>query len=383
MIELAQAPLLAADDPASPLTLQVTAFDDRIRAAVGEQIVEADRDEQREGRVALVAAGEAGFKSLSVVGVAIYAFPFSTSRYRSFRDHILSWPEKIDVLRPDGLGPGTTSTDVPTLWAATQSDVIAAMQPTADPALRDVVFQRWVKHLGIPLKDEVSRLEISQFVVEGKTAAILLESPEPIDFTSEVSVVLERRVKFGGGVLDPDIVADLDGMQVLDVARSGRALDVELTPPTVALRDDRIVFVEPIDGPNRLRVWTGAIKVRRGAATGRVHALASQEITVLGRPDPPFRTALRLGRMVASLPRQTGVIACPIVEFVPVPVRVLESSSARHIVLLPMTSTDVPQPLASGTHRLTLAMDRPRWSTTAPADDLNRYRDAATLLLEL
>src|SRR5439155_14785305 len=201
MIELAQAPLPAADDPASPLTLQVTAFDDRIRAAVGEQIVEADRDEQREGRVALVAAGEAGFKSLSVVGVAIYAFPFSTSRYRSFRDHILSWPEKIDVLRPDGHGPGTTSTDVPTLWAATQSDVIAAVQPTADPALPDVVFQRCVQHLGIPLKDEVSRLEISQFVVEGKTAAILLESPEPIDFTSEVSVVLERRVKFGGGVL--------------------------------------------------------------------------------------------------------------------------------------------------------------------------------------
>ena len=383
MIELTQAALPAANDPASPLTLQVTAFDDRIRAAVGEQIVEADRDEQREGRVALVASGEAGFRSLSVGGVPIYAFPFSTSRYRSFRDHILSWPEKIDILRPDGLGPGTTSTDVPTLWAATQSDVTAAMQPTADPALRDVVFQRWFKDLGIPLKDEVSRLEISQFVVEGKTAAIILESPEPIDFTSEVTAVLERRVKTGGGVLDPDLVADLNGMQILDVARSGGALDVELSSPTVALPDHRIVFVEPIDGPNRLRVWTGAIKVRRGAAMARVHAVASHEVTVLAPTDPLFRTSLRLGRLVATLPGMTGVIASPIFEFVPVSVRVLESSSARHILLLPMTSTAVPQSLASGTHRLTLTMDRPRWSTTAPADDLNHYRDAATLLFEL
>ena len=382
MLELAQASLPPVDDPTSPLTLQVTAFDDRIRAAIGEQLVEADRDEQREGRVALVAAGAAAFASLSVVGVPIYAFPFSTSRYRSFRHHVLSWPEKVDVLRPDGLGPGTTGTTVSALWAATQSEVTAAMQPTAEPALRDVVFQRWLKDLGLPLKDEVSRLEISRFVVADKTAAIVLESPEPIDFTSEVTAVLERRVKTGG-VFDPDIVADLDGMQILDFTRRAGALDVELSPPTVALTDNRIVFVEPIEGPNRLRVWTGLIQARRGAAAVRVHAEPSHEVTVLGPGDPVFKTALRLGGLVATLPGKTGVLGSPVVSFVSVPVRVLESSSARQVLLIPMSITAVPESLASGTYRLTLTMDRARWSTTAAADDLNHYRDSASLRLVL
>jgi hypothetical protein len=89
------------------------------------------------------------------------------------------------------------------------------------------------------------------------------------------------------------------------------------------------------------------------------------------------------GGLVAILPGDTGVIASPTFTFVPVPVRVLQSGSARHTMLVPMSSTGVPQPLAPGAYRLTLTMDRPRWSTTAPADDLNRYRDTASLLLEL
>jgi len=42
----------------------------------------------------------------------------------------------------------------------------------------------------------------------------------------------------------------------------------------------------------------------------------------------------------------------------------------------------VPDLLAPGTYRLTLAINRSRWSTTAAPDDLNRYTDSAALLLE-
>src|SRR5205085_3041327 len=49
--ELARATVPETD---GPLVLEVTAFDDRVRAQVGQVTVEADRGAVREGRVALV-----------------------------------------------------------------------------------------------------------------------------------------------------------------------------------------------------------------------------------------------------------------------------------------------------------------------------------------
>src|SRR5439155_21254575 len=185
MLELEHEDRPAGGDPAAAIALQVTAFDDRIRASVGEVTIEADREEQRAGRVALVADGAAAFAGLQVSGVQIYAFPFMTSRWRTFHEHVLSWPGTFDVLVPDALGPGTTASTASALWAATSADVAAAMQPDAEPSARDRVFGRWTEDLGLPLKDEVPGLEISRFDVGGGTPCLLLESPEPLDFTTE------------------------------------------------------------------------------------------------------------------------------------------------------------------------------------------------------
>jgi len=440
MIELTHAPLAAAGDPAAPLSLQVNAFDDRIRATVGEQSIEADRDEQREGRVALVATGAAAFSNLGVAGVPIYAFPFRTSRYRSFNEHVLSWPGSIDSLAPDSLGPGTTTSTVAALWAATQTDVTAAMQPDADPSMRDDVIARWLMELGLALKDEVGSLEVSRFVVDDKTVCLLVESPEPLDFTTEVTVTLEHRVSTGGGVIDPpfgglidvflaaaraptapapppqasvvdDVLRQLSGsdaasaktvkpvpsVRVVDVARHARGLDVELAIdalPPGALADDRVVFVKQTDGADqpRLRVFTGRLRLpKRGATTARVRAVESDDVSVLRTADSVFRGAFGgagHSRLVAIVPAiiglgGSGVIACPVIDYVPIAVRVIQDGSARRALIVPMSNAVVPQSLAPGHYRLTLAMDRARWSTTAPPDDLSHYRDTATLTLEL
>ena len=124
----------------------------------------------------------------------MYAFPFATSRYRSFHDHVRSWRGDLAVIPPNVLGQNTTTATVGGLWTATQGDVAAAMHPDAAATLRDDLFARWVRELGLPLRDEVTDLEMSRAVVNGQTACLLLESPEPIDFTSEVKVTLERGV---------------------------------------------------------------------------------------------------------------------------------------------------------------------------------------------
>ena len=84
-----------------PVTLEVTSFDDRLRASVGETVVEVERGEIRAGRMCLTTDGPATFTSLQVRGLDLYAFAVSVSRFRSFEDHVGSWerPARRDRAR--------------------------------------------------------------------------------------------------------------------------------------------------------------------------------------------------------------------------------------------------------------------------------------------
>ena len=185
------------DAGADPTALEVTAFDDRLRASVGEAVVEVDRGEIRAGRLCLTAEGDAVFSSLQVRGLDMYAFPFAVSRFRSFTEHIGSWSGRLDEITPDALGPGTTTATVASLWSATAAAVTAAMAPDAADADREQVFATWVSALGLPLKDEVTELELSRLVDGAQTRALLIESPEPLDFTEEIELTLIHRKHVG------------------------------------------------------------------------------------------------------------------------------------------------------------------------------------------
>ncbi len=117
--------------------LEVTSVDDRLRASVGEAVVEVDRGELRAGRLCLTADGSATFASLQVHGLDMYAYRFGVSRYRSFEEHVGSWSGRLDALGPDALGPCTTTATVAGLWTATRTEVIAAMAPGAAAADRE------------------------------------------------------------------------------------------------------------------------------------------------------------------------------------------------------------------------------------------------------
>ena len=432
MTQLAQAALPPAD-PNMPIALLVMAFDDRIQATVGDVSVEAARGERREGRVALVASGGATFTNLNVAGLELYTFPFTTSRWRSFREHVLSWPGTIDKLAPDALGPGTTTSTAAGLWAATQADATAAMTPAATAAARDAVFGRWIRDLGLPLKDEVSRLEVSAFQVGGHTTCLLLESPEPIDFTSEVTATVEHRVfthadPLGGIVVSGtqvartplrrtplDIRAELmlaeraaavsasggspvppaPAVRITDVARHATGIDVELAIDGVrdrSLSTARILFVErAADAPDKqFRVYTGSLERMAGGA--RVHARESDRVTVL-QPHESVITADLLDRLqpgglaavVSGIVELGGTVAIGggLWDYEEVPVQIVQDGSARHALLVPMAAGGTPTGLNGGIYRMTLAIERARWVTTTPPDDTNRYQDGATVPFRL
>ena len=180
--------------PTGPLMILVTSFDDRLRIEALETVLEVDRGSPRQGRLALVADGQTCFKSLAVEGLTIYRYPVTLSRYTTFKEHVESFEGTLGTLRPDDLGPGTTSQDVTFLWLKGGSKSIpAAMAIDTDPALREGLFASWVKSLGLPFQDHVEGLDIARIVDgNGATTAFLIESAEPIDLVSEVSVQISE-----------------------------------------------------------------------------------------------------------------------------------------------------------------------------------------------
>ncbi|WP_327085605.1 hypothetical protein OIE66_25020 [Nonomuraea sp. NBC_01738] len=179
--ELASAPLPARG--AGPYSLEVLAFDDHLRARVGETTVEVRRGDLRGGRVALVTSGTGWFAGLHVDGLDAFAAAATTSRYPGFTEHVASWD---GALRP---APGDAAA-VPALLAATLTDVESVMSAGADPQLRQRLFDAWIGELALPLAPVVDGIRLSALGDAGGTSLVLLESPEPLPFSRDVSLIV-------------------------------------------------------------------------------------------------------------------------------------------------------------------------------------------------
>ncbi len=143
--ELARATLPALT---GPVQLHVTAFDDMVRATVGDVVVEADRDVVREGRAALVAEGPAVFSAVLVESLDMYRVEFATSRYLSFADHVAARDPITYVHAADAMGAPPVSTPS-TVVTARSAEIAAAMSPAADPQQRQQLFTSVLSDIGL------------------------------------------------------------------------------------------------------------------------------------------------------------------------------------------------------------------------------------------
>jgi hypothetical protein len=200
-VELASAPL--PEQLRAPYALEVTAFDDAIRAAVGDVTVEAPRGAVRAGRLALVGEGGGAFHRLSVEPLEAYRVEFETSRFATFEEHIASFRATTAEIRADAFGADAALATVESLYAETATEIDAALAP-GNAAGRQRLFDRWAGSLALPLRRHVDALEVDRFVSDGATALFLLESPEPLAFDSEVTVALRS----GGADVPVRVVAD-------------------------------------------------------------------------------------------------------------------------------------------------------------------------------
>ena len=414
---------LPAEVPAAtePVALEVTSFDDRLRASVGETIVEVDRGEIRAGRLCLTADGQATFRSLQVRGLDLYAFPFAVSRFRSFVDHIGSWEGRLPEIAADALGPGTTTATVAELWSTTAGDVATVMAPEAPSAERERVFAAWVAGLGLPLQDDVTTLELSRVVEGAQTRALLIESPEALDFTEEIDAALIHRTRTGPRPPRPPRppLGPIDSLSArLRSVRDGLER-VTLEPrrpdrrPGLPPVDEAILDVEPVGDDLRLSLHPAF------ASAGELFVVAvgadNARLLYRGlvRPGPvPGRPVFLNAELTGPLPRRlpagselvaalgdaeagTVLLATddlirllgrwrrqPVEVDVPIPVRVIQNGDGRRALVIPLAGT-AATPLFAGPHRLVLSLTRKRWETTAAADELNTYEREATLRFDL
>lgn len=176
-----------------PFLLHVTVFDDKVRAAVGETMVEAAREAIREGRVALVANGHASFAGISVGALDIYTFEFATSRYPSFAEHLKSWDGTLPVTPTGGFG-GPPATGAAVL-AAHAADIPGVMTPDADPQARQALFSAVVGALGVGLGATPRLVTFARLTDASGTIGFICQSPEPISLTRDVTLTLTRHVR--------------------------------------------------------------------------------------------------------------------------------------------------------------------------------------------
>ena len=392
-------PLPEPADASSPISLAVTLYDDQLQAQVGDTRLRVDRAGQGVGRCCLVTAGPARFTSLSVHGLDIFTFPVPVSRFRSFEDHVHSFDGSVASLVPNALGAGTTTTTVPTLWSTTQTAIAGAMAPGADAGVRQALFDRWVQGLGLPLRVDLVSLSISTVRDAGGAAvALLLESPEPLDFTTETTPTLTRRV----GVWKPASVrADLPGIGLSQGLRDldGSLVDVPApaAPPPLplivtavnahpegmrvdladmggTLRRGQVVDVARTGaGGGAARIFSGTV----GDSDGQCAAIVAKEVAIAGADG----AQLALTRMlpssgpdtiavaIAGRPLQVGQWAS---TDSPVPVEVLQDRDGLRALLIPVAA-GAASALADGDHHLSLALKRVRFETPAPPDSVNHY----------
>ena len=251
----------------------------------------------------------------------------------------------------------------------------------------------------------MTTLELSRVVDSALTRALLLESPEPLDFTEEIEAKLIHRKRVGPRpprpprppVGPPIALAGGPGERhtrlpeldeaILDVQPVRDGLRLLLHPAFASARELSVLVVG--ESPPA-ELYRGRI---------RVPIVPGSPVVLLAENIGPVPRRLPAGSEVAEALAQakTGTVLLATNDLldllgrrrpqvtevdVEIPVRVLQSGDARRVLVIPLSGV-AASALSPGPYRLILRLSRRRWETTDPADSLNTYEREATLHLDL
>ena len=350
----------------SAAQLEVIAYDDRVRATIGEQKIEGPFGHIREGRLALVSRGGGRFTRLHVGGLDAWRFHCRTSRYDDFTSHIQSWNGVFGVLHPGDVA--SASLTVAVLLGQTASDIPLVMVSGGDAEKRQRLFEAWTTALGLPLRERPRDLALTRWVENDTTSLFLLESDEPLPFSRDVTVTLAKRIKVPTfpHPTHPPVVATVAAIPDLEFD------DTRIVAPALPARaraGRRILRVVAVE---RGRVEVEAFEIDRS----RRESLLADRVAAAAE-WPRELSVPRPGDLVVVDDRNVPVLPIipPFGHFIwsPIAAMVLTNDDETRALIVPSGG-----PLMTGNFRLQFRIDRPRWRAAAP-DATSNYEQVATL----
>jgi hypothetical protein len=387
----------AAVTLSGPFLLSVVAYDDLVRASVGPVSVDGPRGAVLEGRVALVAAGEAKFAGISVAALDIYSFDFLTSKYASFGEHVDSYDGSLPTLAAGALGG--TPTPIAAILASNALELAQVMAATADPQERQRLFDTIVSALGIGVRQDSTAVTITRLTDAGGTFGHLCESPEPISVIRDVTVRLTKHVRVWvpGPLslappvppLTPEAIAaealtlrtpiDSDPLQEALANVTFGEQKVTVSEASSAFSpQDQIARVVATPQGDQVELYDVPASSPAGAAVGALRRTMTLAEAAL---RPGYAAVARLTPGSIAVVKPGGVIG-PIMyghwedEEIAVAVTTLTNGDETKILLLSGT------PLTAGKHTLYLILDRGRWSISTGSGPEQHYHDERAIPLE-
>jgi hypothetical protein len=366
--EVASVPL--DDGAASPFFMQVLAFDDMVQVRVGEAIVEGPRGEAREGRLALVAQGGGRFQSLSVEPLDGYRFYFQSSRYADFEAHIDSFEGETERISFGEIGQDDPDI-VSSLLTQTEAEVDALMDPDAGVEERQRLFDRWAQDLVLPLAQDSKRLQLTRLIgQDGLTQLISLESPEPLAFSEDVSLVLKQQTmnptpREG---FPPELLELASAIRFGNNRFQATVQDEALGP--ILSSTERLVRARGQSFFRRFEVYTVSTSQSDPDRT-IVSGDLVQTIPFFNPSNPILENLgeLRDGQFALLADDNTLVVEemIPIIELVfeTVALKILTNGSETKALFIPMNG-GTHAPLADGEYRFSFEIDRARFRTQTP-----------------
>ncbi len=344
--------------------LVVEVFADTVRCRTGEAVISVPREDRGTGGCVLLAT-TASVTALHVHGLDMYRQPFRTSRYEGFAEHVASCTgiEHYDT--------GTAAEALSAIQTRLGGAITEVMTPAASTADREARFSEVASALAVPLREDPDRVHLT-CLSSSTDRWLLLETPEPMDFTEEITLDLARRVIHEevpiaerarlGALIKAALQTPLPPRPIGPVRPGVRALVI---PAVLSGILDvpgyrRPAYSARLEGKFLLVTDSGTDMVSRV----RAPALSPGDRALLADVTVDLNEALQIIRW--HTPTK--------VDWVTQPITVIQNAPATQALLLPGAGG-----VAAGHYRLNLSITRRWFDTMAPLGPDNAYLDTSAL----